>query len=253
MVFDPVTRLIDLDDDALTENTRASYPLEYIDNAVPEKRAGHPKNIILLTCDASGVMPPIARLTPDQALYHFISGYTSKIAGTEVGLGKEPEITFSACFGGPFMVHHPGFYAELLKRKIERYGVNCWLVNTGWVGGPYGVGKRISIRYTRALLNAALSGKLEDVEYTTDPVFGFQVPKTCPGVPTHVLDPAGSWPNRELYDAAVPAAGRALHRELQEVRRARGARGRAGGAEAVKQGLGTRGWGSGLVLRLLDY
>ncbi|MGZ6316868.1 MAG: phosphoenolpyruvate carboxykinase, partial [Anaerolineales bacterium] len=145
--YDAVTRHIDLDDDSLTENTRASYPLEFINNALPEKRAGHPKNIIFLTCDASGVMPPIARLTPDQALYQFISGYTSKIAGTEVGLRDEPEITFSACFGGPFMVHHPYKYAELLKRKIERYDVTCWLVNTGWVGGPYGIGKRISIRY----------------------------------------------------------------------------------------------------------
>jgi len=160
VVFDPVTRMIDLDDETITENTRASYPLEFIENAVPEKRGGHPKNIILLTCDASGVMPPIAKLTPDQALYQFISGYTSKIAGTEVGLGKEPEMTFSTCFGAPFMVHHPSFYADLLKRKILKYGVHCWLVNTGWIGGPYGIGKRISIRYTRALLNAALCGKL---------------------------------------------------------------------------------------------
>jgi phosphoenolpyruvate carboxykinase (ATP) len=199
VVFDPVTRLIDLDDDTLTENTRASYPLEFIDNALPEKRAGHPKNIIFLTCDAQGVMPPIARLTPDQALYHFISGYTSKIAGTEIGLGEEPEITFSTCFGGPFMVHHPAFYADLLKRKVLRYGVNCWLLNTGWVGGPYGIGKRISIRYTRTMLNAALDGILDDVEYTTDPIFGFNVPKTCPGIPENVLDPASSWPNPEGY------------------------------------------------------
>lgn len=198
--YDPMTRHIDLDDDTLTENTRASYPLEFIANAVPEKKAGHPKNIILLTCDASGVMPPIARLTPNQALYQFISGYTSKIAGTEVGLGKEPEITFSACFGGPFMVHHPYKYAELLRRKIERYGVTCWLVNTGWVGGPYGVGKRISIRHTRALLNAALTGKLEQVEYYKDPVFGFDVPKTCSDVPDNVLEPWSSWPSREEYD-----------------------------------------------------
>lgn len=198
--FDPVTRYIDLDDDSLTENTRASYPLEFIANAVPEKKAGHPKNVILLTCDASGVMPPIARLTPHQALYQFISGYTSKIAGTEVGLGKEPEITFSACFGGPFMVHHPYKYAELLKRKIERYGVTCWLVNTGWVGGPYGVGKRISIRHTRNLLNAALTGQLADVEYYRDPVFGFEVPKTCPDVPEAVLQPWSSWPSRAEYD-----------------------------------------------------
>jgi phosphoenolpyruvate carboxykinase (ATP) len=200
VTYDPITRLIDLDDDTVTENTRASYPLEFIANAVPEKKAGHPKNVILLTCDASGVMPPIARLTPNQALYQFISGYTSKIAGTEVGLGKEPEITFSACFGGPFMVHHPYRYAELLKRKIERYGVTCWLVNTGWVGGPYGVGKRISIKYTRALLNAALDGKLNDVQFKQDPIFGFEVPMTCPNVPDEVLDPSSSWHEKKEYD-----------------------------------------------------
>ena len=198
--FDPITRSIDLDDDTITENTRASYPLEFIDNAVPEKKAGHPKNVILLTCDASGVMPPIARLTPNQALYQFISGYTSKIAGTEVGLGKEPEITFSACFGGPFMVHHPYKYAELLKNKIEHYGVTCWLVNTGWVGGPYGVGKRISIKYTRALLNAALNGKLDHVKFAHDPIFGFEVPTQCPDVPAEVLNPASSWHDQKEYD-----------------------------------------------------
>ena len=200
VVYDPITRYIDLDDDSLTENTRASYPLEFIDNAVPEKKAGHPKNVIFLTCDASGVMPPIARLTPNQALYQFISGYTSKIAGTEVGLRDEPEITFSACFGGPFMVHHPYYYADILRRKIERYHVKCWLVNTGWVGGPYGVGKRISIKYTRALLSAALNAKLDNVKFTKDPVFGFEVPTQCPDVPADVLDPAGSWSNKKEYD-----------------------------------------------------
>lgn len=200
VTYDPVTRMIDLDDNSVTENTRASYPLEFINNAVPEKKAGHPKNIILLTCDASGVMPPIARLTSNQALYQFISGYTSKIAGTEVGLGKEPEITFSACFGGPFMVHHPYKYAELLKHKIERYNATCWLVNTGWVGGPYGIGKRISIKHTRALLNAALSGKLTDVQYKQDPIFGFEVPLTCPDVPTDVLDPSSSWHDKKEYE-----------------------------------------------------
>ena len=198
--FDPVTRLIDLDDDSITENTRASYPLDFIANAVPEKKAGHPKNVILLTCDANGVMPPIARLSPNQALYQFISGYTSKIAGTEVGLREEPEMTFSACFGGPFMVHHPYKYAELLKRKIERYGVKCWLVNTGWVGGPYGIGKRISIRYTRALLNAALTGKLDHVKYVKDPIFGFEVPTECPDVPAEVLSPSSSWGDKKEYD-----------------------------------------------------
>ena len=199
VVYDPVTRLVDLDDDSLTENTRAAYPLDFITNAIPEKTSGHPRNIIFLTCDASGVMPPIARLTADQALYHFISGYTAKVGGTEIGLGEEPEITFSACFGGPFMVHPPSFYADLLKRKILRYNVECWLVNTGWVGGPYGVGKRISIRYTRDILNSALNGELKDVEYYTDPVFGFQVPKHCPGIPDNVLYPAAAWSNEDAY------------------------------------------------------
>ncbi len=199
VVYDPVTRYVDLDDDTLTENTRASYPLDYIANAIPEKMGGHPKNIIFLTCDASGVMPPIARLTPDQALYHFISGYTAKVGGTEIGLGEEPEITFSACFGAPFMVLPPSFYADLLKRKILRYGVDCWLVNTGWVGGPYGVGKRISIRYTRDLLNSALNGELKDMEYYTDPIFGFQVPKHCPGIPDNVLYPSSAWSSEDAY------------------------------------------------------
>jgi phosphoenolpyruvate carboxykinase (ATP) len=200
VVYDPVSRLIDLDDDSLTENTRASYPLEFIENAVPEKKSGHPRNIILLTCDANGVMPPISKLDSNQALYQFISGYTSKIAGTEAGIGKEPVTTFSACFGAPFMVHHPYKYAQLLKDKIERYGVYCWLVNTGWVGGPYGVGKRISIKYTRALLAAALNGKLKDVKYKKDPTFGFEVPLTCPDVPDDVLVPSSSWSDKKEYD-----------------------------------------------------
>jgi phosphoenolpyruvate carboxykinase (ATP) len=198
--FDPITRMIDLNDDSITENTRSSYPLEFIANAVPEKKAGHPKNIVLLTCDANGVMPPIARLTPNQALYQFISGYTSKVGGTEVGLGKEPEITFSACFGAPFMVHHPYKYAELLSQKIKHYGAKCWLVNTGWVGGSYGVGKRISIKYTRALLHAALNGRLDSVKYKQDPVFGFEVPLSCPDVPEDVLDPSSSWADTKEYD-----------------------------------------------------
>jgi phosphoenolpyruvate carboxykinase (ATP) len=146
-------------------------------------------------------MPPIAKLTPDQALYQFISGYTAKLAGTEAGLRDEPEITFSACFGGPFMVHHPTVYAALLKDKIRHYGVNCWLVNTGWVGGPYGIGKRISIKHTRALLNAALSGALLDEAFSADPVFGFEVPRHCPEVPDSVLDPASSWPSRAEHMA----------------------------------------------------
>lgn len=199
VTFDPVSRRLDLDDYTVTENTRAAYPLEYIENSLPEKRASHPKNVIFLTCDASGVMPPISRLSPDQAIYHFISGYTSKIAGTEIGLGIEPEITFSTCFGGPFMVHHPYAYAELLKKKVLKHGANVWLVNTGWTGGSFGVGKRISIHYTRALLNAALSGKLNKVDYKKDPVFGFDVPTTCEGVPSDILDPASTWPSRDEY------------------------------------------------------
>ncbi|MBI5282825.1 MAG: phosphoenolpyruvate carboxykinase (ATP) [Candidatus Solibacter usitatus] len=200
VVFDPRTRKLDLNDEKLTENTRAAYPLLYIDNALPEKRAGHPKNVVFLTCDASGVLPPIARLTPDQAVYHFMSGYTSKIAGTEIGLGKEPEITFSACFGAPFMVHHPHKYAQMLKAKILKHGARVWMVNTGWTGGPFGIGKRISIQHTRALLNAALEGKLDEVEYWEDPVFGVTVPKECPGVPASILDPANTWPSREEYN-----------------------------------------------------
>ena len=200
VVFDPRTRKLDLNDEKLTENTRAAYPLHYIDNAVPEKLGGHPRNVVFLTCDASGVLPPIARLTPDQAVYHFMSGYTSKIAGTEIGLGKEPEITFSACFGAPFMVHHPHKYAQMLKAKILKHGATVWMVNTGWTGGPFGVGKRISIQHTRALLNAALEGALDGVEFWLDPVFGVAVPRQCAGVPESILDPANTWPSRAEYD-----------------------------------------------------
>ncbi len=177
VVFDTVSRKIDLDDDAVTENTRASYPLEFIPNIVPDGYVKtHPKNVIFLTCDASGVLPPISKLNPEQAQYHFISGYTSKIAGTEIGLGIEPQITFSACFGAPFMVRHPYEYAAMLKQRMLKHNVNVWLVNTGWVGGRFGVGKRISIRHTRNLLNAALDGKLDKVEYRKDKLFGFEVP-----------------------------------------------------------------------------
>jgi len=200
VIYDPVTRLLDLDDDEITENTRASYPLDFIDNALTSGIGGHPRNVLFLTCDAQGVMPPIARLTSEQSMYHFISGYTSKVGGTEVGLGEEPEITFSACFGAPFMVHHPSFYANLLARKMERHGTTAWLINTGWVGGSYGVGKRISIHHTRNLLKAALDGSLLEVPYYEDPVFGFQVPKNCPNVPEDVLYPSKSWPSQSQYN-----------------------------------------------------
>ncbi|MCW8926878.1 MAG: phosphoenolpyruvate carboxykinase (ATP), partial [Xanthomonadales bacterium] len=200
VIFDPVTRKLDLDDDAFTENTRASYPLEYIDNAAREAKGGHPRNIFMLTCDANGVLPPIAKLSPDQAMYHFISGYTSKVAGTEVGVGTDPQVTFSACFGAPFMVHHPYYYARLLKERIQKYEVNCWLVNTGWTGGPYGIGRRMSIHHTRSLLNAALEGKLDGVEFRVDPVFGFEVPRSCEGVPEKVLDPVQTWPGKDAFN-----------------------------------------------------
>ncbi len=200
VVFDPVTRKVDLDDDIVTENTRASYPIEFIPNASAGGFVNeHPRNIIFLTCDASGVMPPISRLTPEQAQYHFISGYTSKIAGTEIGLGIEPEITFSACFGAPFMVRTPFEYSKILKARILKHEARCWLVNTGWVGGRFGVGKRISIKHTRNLLNAALRGDLDKVEYRKDEIFGFEVPKSCSNVPESVLDPAGSWGDRDEY------------------------------------------------------
>lgn len=200
VVFDPASRQIDLDDEHITENTRLSYPMEFIPNAVEERIVySQPKNIIFLTADAQGVMPPIARLDMNQAIYHFISGYTSKIAGTELGLGIEPEITFSACFGAPFMVHHPYYYAKLLRQKAERSGAKIWLVNTGWVGGKFGVGKRISIRHTRNMLNAALEGKLDHVEYRKDKLFGFEIPVHCPNVPDDVFEPSNAWGDKKEY------------------------------------------------------
>ncbi|NHZ85283.1 MAG: phosphoenolpyruvate carboxykinase (ATP) [Planctomycetia bacterium] len=200
VVFDEVNRKIDLDDDVFTENTRISYPLHYIPNTVPEGMVNsHPKNIIFLTCDASGVMPPIARLSPEQAQYHFISGYTSKVAGTEIGLGIEPKITFSACFGAPFMVRHPSVYAAMLKERMQKHHAQCWLVNTGWVGGRFGVGKRISIHHTRNLLNAALDDKLDKVKFRKDKLFGFEVPLSCPDVPEDILEPSNSWGDSKDY------------------------------------------------------
>ncbi len=200
VVVDPVTRELDLDSDAKTENTRGAYPLYFIRNASETGRAGQPSNVIFLTADAFGVLPPISRITPEQAMYHFISGYTAKVAGTEVGV-TEPTATFSTCFGAPFMPRHPGEYAKLLGERIERYGVRTWLINTGWTGGPYGVGHRMSIAYTRAMVRAALDGDLEGVPMTTDPIFGLQVPTTCPGVPAEVLQPRSTWSDAAAYDA----------------------------------------------------
>nr|MBC8489644.1 phosphoenolpyruvate carboxykinase (ATP) [Bacteroidota bacterium] len=197
--IDSDTRRLDLDDDTFTENTRAAYPITHIPNIVPEGMAGHPQNIIMLTADAFGVLPPISKLTTEQAMYHFISGYTAKVAGTEKGI-SEPKATFSTCFGAPFMVHHPSVYAKLLGDKIKKYNVQCWLVNTGWSGGPYGSGSRMKIQYTRAMLSAALSGKLDNVEFETEPLFNLQIPKSCEGVPAEVLNPRNTWKDKNAYD-----------------------------------------------------
>ena len=200
VVFDTHWRKPDLDDDTFTENTRAAYPITHIKKIVPSGMGNHPKNIIFLTADAFGVLPPVAKLTPQQAMYHFLSGYTAKVAGTERGLGDEPQATFSACFGAPFMPLHPSVYAKILGEKIKKHGVNTWLVNTCWTGGPYGVGERMSIKYTRALLKAALDEKLERVAYKTDPVFGLQVPENCEGVPSEVLTPSNTWKDKAAYN-----------------------------------------------------
>lgn len=201
VVMDPATRELDLDDASLAENSRGAYPIHYIPNADPDGLTTHPKNIIMLTCDAFGVMPPIARLTRDQALYMFISGYTAKVAGTEKGLGKEPQAAFSTCFGAPFMPRHPAEYGALLGKLVDQHGVDCWLVNTGWSGGPYGVGERMPIKATRALLSAALDGSLKDVPMRTDPIFGFQIPNAAPGVDQRILNPRETWKDGAAYDA----------------------------------------------------
>jgi len=199
VVMDPVTRELDLDDNSLAENSRGAYPIDYIPNCSDENMGPVPKNIVMLTADAFGVLPPIARLTPDQAMYHFLSGYTAKVAGTEIGV-TEPEATFSTCFGAPFMPRHPSVYGNLLKERIAKGGVDCWLVNTGWTGGKYGVGKRMPIKETRALLNAALDGSLKNVEFRKDPNFGFDVPVAVPGVDSSILDPRSTWASKEDYD-----------------------------------------------------
>nr|HID58867.1 phosphoenolpyruvate carboxykinase (ATP) [Desulfobacterales bacterium] len=199
VTIDSVTRRFDFDDNTLTENTRAAYPITHLDNAIYPGIAGHPQNVIMLTCDAFGVLPPIAKLSPEQAVYHFLSGYTAKVAGTEKGLGSEPQATFSPCFGAPFMALHPTVYARLLGEKISRHNVNCWLINTGWTGGPHGVGNRISIAYTRSLVRAALDGHLDDVSYVREPFFGLLIPEQCPDVPAEILNPINTWPDKELY------------------------------------------------------
>jgi phosphoenolpyruvate carboxykinase (ATP) len=205
--LDPATRELDLDSDRFTENTRGAYPLHFIGNADPTGMAGQPTNVVLLTADAFGVLPPISRLTADQAQYHFISGYTAKLAGTEIGV-KEPQATFSACFGAPFMPRHPGEYAAMLAERLDHHGVRAWLVNTGWTGGPYGTGERMNIIHTRSMVRAALDGVLDDVPTVTDPIFGVEVPTTCPDVPAGVLQPRATWADGAAYDRQANALAR---------------------------------------------
>jgi len=202
VVIDKQTRRIDLFNDSITENTRASYPITYIPNALKEGTGPHPKNIIMLTYDAFGVLPPVSKLTKEQAMYHFISGYTAKVAGTEAGV-LEPTAVFSTCFGAPFMVLPPTVYAKLLGEKIQKHNVNCWLVNTGLNGGPYGVGKRISISHTRAIIRAILNNELNNVEYEILPIFNLSIPKNCPEVPSNILNPRQSWQDKDAYDAQL--------------------------------------------------
>jgi phosphoenolpyruvate carboxykinase (ATP) len=202
VVIDEETRELDFDDSSLAENTRGAYPIDFIPNSSAENMGPVPRNIVMLTADAFGVLPPIARLTPDQAMYHFLSGYTAKVAGTEIGV-TEPEATFSTCFGAPFMPRHPSVYGNLLKERIARGGVSCWLVNTGWTGGKYGAGSRMPIKATRALLNAALDGSLNDVEFRMDENFGFEVPVSVPGVDSAILNPRDTWADKSDYDSTA--------------------------------------------------
>ena len=215
VVVDENLRMVNYDDDGITENTRAAYPIEYIPNAQIPCVGGHPKNIIFLTCDAFGVLPPVSKLTPEQAMYHFISGYTAKVAGTEMGI-TEPQASFSACFGSPFLVWHPGKYAELLAEKIKEHNANVWLVNTGWSGGGYGLGRRITLTNTRSIIRAIHDNLLADVKYETDPLFGLNVPKTCPDVTGSILSPRSTWFNGSEYDAKATHLARLFKENFKQ-------------------------------------
>jgi phosphoenolpyruvate carboxykinase (ATP) len=200
VTLDPKTRKPDYDDQSRTENTRAAYPVDYIDNAVIPGIGGHPKNVVFLTADAFGVLPPISKLTPEQAMYHFLSGYTAKLAGTEAGVGSEPQPNFSTCFGSPFLPLAPKVYAEMLGKRLKEHGAQVWLVNTGWSGGAYGTGKRMSLPYTRAMVRAAVNGDLKNAEFETEPTFGFSIPKAVAGVPSDILNPRNTWADKAAYD-----------------------------------------------------
>jgi len=203
VILDEKTKVADYTNTSLTENTRAAYPLEHIEGAVESGTGSHPKNIIFLTCDAFGVMPPISKLSKTQAMYHFLSGYTAKVAGTEAGMGKSPQATFSSCFGSPFLPLKPKDYADLLGKKMEEHNVNCWLVNTGWIGGAYGEGERISLKYTRRMVDAAINGELNSTEFKADEVFGLAIPETIEGVPSEVLKPRENWQDKDAYDKSA--------------------------------------------------
>ena len=235
VVFDPATRIPNFDDDSKTENTRSAYPLDFMPRASRTGRAGHPKNIIFLTADAFGVMPPIAKLTPAQAMYHFLSGYTAKVAGTEKGLvGVQPD--FSTCFGAPFLPRPPAEYGDLLRDYISRHEVDCWLVNSGWTGGIYGVGRRMPIKVTRALVTGALDGSLKNVSFRTDPYFGFAVPTSVPGIEPHILYPMKTWKDKAAFDETARKLVRHVPGELPEIREARRCRRALGRARGAHRG-----------------
>jgi phosphoenolpyruvate carboxykinase (ATP) len=200
----------------LTENTRAAYPVNFIENALIPGVAGHPQNVLFLAADAFGVLPPIARLTPEQAMYHFLSGYTAKLAGTEAGLGSEPVPEFSACFGSPFLPLAPRVYAEMLGERLKQHQAACWLVNTGWSGGAFGVGKRMSLKYTRAIVNAALDGKLDKVKFVTESAFGLSIPTRCPDVPSEILNPRNMWKDKAAYDRQAANLAARFEKNFQQ-------------------------------------
>jgi len=218
VVIDPVTRVPDYSDDSLTENTRVAYPLEFIPNHIPEGRASHANTVIFLTADAFGVLPPLSRLNSDGAMYHFLSGFTSKLAGTEAGLGDEPEPSFSTCFGAPFLPLAPGVYAKMLGERIDEHGSRVYLLNTGWTGGAYGVGKRMDLAHTRAMVDAVTAGLLDDVETRHHDIFNVEVPVSCPGVPNEVLDPRSTWSNPQEYDDQARELARMFAKNFEQYR-----------------------------------
>jgi phosphoenolpyruvate carboxykinase (ATP) len=215
VIYDPITRIVDFSSSEITENTRAAYPIEYIPNSKVPGIAGHPKHIIMLTCDAFGVLPPVSRLSTAQAMYHFISGYTAKIAGTEEGI-KEPTATFSACFGQPFLVWHPVKYAQMLAEKMHQHQADAWLINTGWTGGMYGVGKRIPLKYSRAIIDAIHSGELVGAEYETYPIFKLAIPKHIMNIPDNILNPCRSWPSTKQYWETITKLCRLFNENFQQ-------------------------------------